>query len=112
MVELYNVLRLALHGYSPLDSMRYEKEYSWQCLRQIQRCLLQHEGEMALFMYKDGKKEIVPRLVQIYQVIPCGIVLRYKCYDPEGHFRQYLTRCVTLTDIFCGDAQLELFGNI
>lgn len=110
--ELHDALSCALNNRRPLESTKYEAEFSYDCLKRIARFVSAHEGEMALFYLKDGKREVVPKLVQIVQIIPCGALVRYKCYDPEGKFRCYLTATCAWTSLYCGDAQLKIFGNI
>lgn len=112
MIELYDTLTWALHNRLPLESVRYEAEYSRDCLRRIANFVASHEGEMALYFRKDGKKEVVPKLVQIHQITNSGAILRYKCYDPEGRFRTHLLAHCGWVDLYCRDSQLKIFGNI
>ena len=106
MMQLYNVCK------TPLESVKYEKEYGYDDIIRIKRYLLIHEGEMALFYRLDGKKEPIPKIVQIYGICPFGVILRYRCYDPVGEFRQYLTESAGYVDIYCRAVQLKIFGDI
>lgn len=112
MIELYDALATSLGGRLPLDSTKYDREFSYDCLRQIQKFLYEHEGEMAILTKFEGKKILQPRLVQIYQVSPNKALLRYKCYSPDGEFRCYLTETVGCSSIFCRHVQLKVFGSI
>ena len=112
MIELYDALSCSLNRATPLESMKYDKEFGISCLSRIQRFLYEHEGEMALLYKADGKKVSAPKLVHMYQVSKGKVILSYKCYDPEGNFRHHLTESVSCVDIYCRDIQLKVFGNI
>lgn len=112
MIELYDALSSSMGGRELIDSNRYDKEFYQDCMANLYAYLQQHEGEMAMVVRVEGKKVSLPKLVQIQKVYRDKVLLRYKVYDSNGEFRQYLTEFAICSSVYCRQVKILLFGNI
>ena len=54
---------------------------------------------------------MLPVLVELVRFSPYFVLVRYKTYDPEGRFRQYLYTSILFSALYCGDAKLVFFED-
>lgn len=112
MIDFYDAYKCSLNGMTPLDSMKYDKEFGYGCIRRIRQFMIEHQWEYALVTIPDGKKNVLPQLVQLVGIYKYGVELRYKTYDENEDFRQYLHIFASYTDIYCKSVELKVFGGI
>ena len=70
--------------------------------------LRQHQP--ALLFVKD-RRDYIPTLVEICECFTHFALVRYKCYDPQGNFRQYIYTGVSYIDLFTGNNKLKFFDD-
>ena len=79
-------------------------------LEEIRYNCLINQNKPALLYQKEGR-EFIPRLVEVIKCYPGFVLLQYKCYDPEGNFRQYLRTSPGYVDFLTGDVKLKFFDG-
>lgn len=62
-------------------------------------------------LYVKDKRDFVPKLVEVTGFTKHFICVRYKCYDPEGKFRQYINTSVLYVDLMIGERHLKFFED-
>lgn len=90
--------------------IRYTLECCGHQLNTIRATVYSHLGDYALF-YREEKRDMLPVLVELVRFSPYFVLVRYKTYDPEGRFRQYLYTSILFSALYCGDAKLVFFED-
>lgn len=111
-IDLYDVLSESLYHHLPMEHQTYSDTYSINPMKKITRYCNTCVGKHALYYHSEGRKEPEPKLVEITGIFQNFLIGRYKCYDPNGEFRCYLSVCVKFADLYCRDSRLEILGRI
>jgi len=87
-----------------------EKEASLESVYRLRRKVSSYLGEKALY-FRAERHGMVPILVDIYEVYFYHVIVRRKCYDPYGNFRQYSYESIAWGTLFCGEEELRFFDR-
>lgn len=67
-----------------------------------------HMG-MEVLWWRIDRVVSPPMLVMIVDYNPYWVLVRYKTYDPDGIFRQYLYTTILTASLYCGGDRFEFF---
>lgn len=64
-----------------------------------------------ILYYRDERylKDVNPILGEVHQIYKYHAVIKYKVYEPNGHFRGYLYTSVNYCSLICGDEKVVFF---
>lgn len=90
-------------------SCKLTKEQSHEKLMEITKSVWRHLGQPAILFVKDGR-DMIPYYVTLLREGK-HVQARYKCYDPHGKFRCYLSHCVNSGSLMTGEQRIVFFDE-
>lgn len=81
-----------------------------QSVTDIKKGIRKHKFQPALWYHKE-RRELLPRLVEIREMYRDFVSIRYKCYAPDGSFRQFIDTSILYVDLFTGENRIRFFDE-